>query len=257
MPHTGPRRCSQTPTATCCSGIAHADSVVWDAHKMMRAASVCAAILVRDARRLDAAFQQKASYLIYEEAETAGPDLLGRQVECTKAPLGLKIFLNLAFRGERGLGEYVERPVRQDPALLGGHLRARGLRVPVPAREQHPLLSLRQRFGAPGRAARAAARRGPLPSELDRGSRRALAAPGRDGPGDGRVDDRGAARRDRALGGRLAGAKGRLDQAARESQRHRVQAPGAVAGKVAAGLAARSDPELGRRQAEQLELTVV
>jgi L-2,4-diaminobutyrate decarboxylase len=27
--------------------------------------------------------------------------------ECTKAPLGLKIFLNLAWRGERGLGEYV------------------------------------------------------------------------------------------------------------------------------------------------------
>ena len=58
------------------------------------------------------------------------------------------------------------------------------------------------------------------------------------------------------VGGRLV-AQGRLDQAARESQRHRVQAPGAVAGKVAAGLAARSDPELGRRQAEQLELAVV
>ena len=64
---------------------------------------------MREASRLDAAFRQRASYLIYEDAETAGPDLLGRQVECTKAPLGLKIFLNLAFRGERGLGEYVAR----------------------------------------------------------------------------------------------------------------------------------------------------
>jgi L-2,4-diaminobutyrate decarboxylase len=89
------------------SGIEQADSVVWDAHKMLRTSSLCAAILVRDARRLDAAFQQQASYLIYEDAKTAGPDLLGRQVECTKAPLGLKIFLNLAFRGEHGLGEYV------------------------------------------------------------------------------------------------------------------------------------------------------
>jgi L-2,4-diaminobutyrate decarboxylase len=88
-------------------GIEQADSVVWDAHKMLRTSSVCAAILVRDARSLDAAFQQQASYLIYEDAKTTGPDLLGRQVECTKAPLGLKIFLNLAFRGERGLGEYV------------------------------------------------------------------------------------------------------------------------------------------------------
>jgi glutamate/tyrosine decarboxylase-like PLP-dependent enzyme len=89
------------------SGIEQADSAIWDAHKMLQTASVCAAILVRDVRALDAAFQQKASYLIYEEAESPGPDLLGRQVECTKAPLGLKVFLNLAFRGERGLGEYV------------------------------------------------------------------------------------------------------------------------------------------------------
>jgi L-2,4-diaminobutyrate decarboxylase len=88
-------------------GIEQADSVVWDAHKMLRTSSLCAAILVREAHRLDAAFQQRAAYLIYEDAKTAGPDLLGRQVECTKAPLGLKVLLNLAFRGERGLGEYV------------------------------------------------------------------------------------------------------------------------------------------------------
>jgi L-2,4-diaminobutyrate decarboxylase len=88
-------------------GIEQADSVAWDAHKMLRTSSLCAAILVRDVRRLDAAFQQSASYLIYEDAEAAGPDLLGRQVECTKAPLGLKLFMNLAWRGERGIGEYV------------------------------------------------------------------------------------------------------------------------------------------------------
>jgi L-2,4-diaminobutyrate decarboxylase len=88
-------------------GIEEADSVVWDAHKMLRTSSLCAAILVRDVRRLDAAFQQSASYLIYEDAEASGPDLLGRQVECTKAQLGLKVFMNLAWRGERGIGEYL------------------------------------------------------------------------------------------------------------------------------------------------------
>jgi L-2,4-diaminobutyrate decarboxylase len=88
-------------------GISLADSVVWDAHKMLRTSSLCAAILVRDVRRLEAAFQQSAAYLIYEDAEGSGPDLLGRQVECTKAPLGLKVFMNLAWRGERGIGEYV------------------------------------------------------------------------------------------------------------------------------------------------------
>jgi L-2,4-diaminobutyrate decarboxylase len=89
-------------------GISSADSLVWDAHKMLRTSSLCAAVLVREAERLDAAFRQKASYLIYEgDVDAPGPDLLGRQVECTKAPLGVKAFMNLAFRGERGLGEFV------------------------------------------------------------------------------------------------------------------------------------------------------
>jgi L-2,4-diaminobutyrate decarboxylase len=88
-------------------GIERADSVVWDAHKMLRTSSVCAAVLVRDVALLDAAFQQRASYLIYEDAADSGPDLVGRQVECTKSPLGLKVFLNLAWRGERSLGDYV------------------------------------------------------------------------------------------------------------------------------------------------------
>jgi L-2,4-diaminobutyrate decarboxylase len=92
-------------------GIEHADSVIWDAHKMLRTSSLCAAVLLRDGRRLEAAFQQEAVYLLYggeDEGEgDLGPDLLGRQLECTKAPLGLKVFLNLAWRGERGLGDYV------------------------------------------------------------------------------------------------------------------------------------------------------
>jgi L-2,4-diaminobutyrate decarboxylase len=88
-------------------GLEHADSLVWDAHKMLRTSTLCAALLVRESERLDAAFRQQASYLIYEEAEEAGPNLLGRQVECTKAALGMKVVLNLAFRGERGIGEYV------------------------------------------------------------------------------------------------------------------------------------------------------
>jgi len=88
-------------------GIEHADSTVWDAHKMLRTSSLCAAVLVRESGRLDAAFRQHASYLIYDEADEAGPNLLGRQVECTKSALGMKVLLNLAFRGERGIGEYV------------------------------------------------------------------------------------------------------------------------------------------------------
>ncbi|MBP2705226.1 hypothetical protein JOL79_15525 [Microbispora sp. RL4-1S] len=85
-------------------GVELADSIIWDAHKMLRTSSLAAAVLVRREADLDAAFRQRASYLFYGDQEF---DLIGRTVECAKAELGLKIFLNLAWRGERGLGEHV------------------------------------------------------------------------------------------------------------------------------------------------------
>jgi L-2,4-diaminobutyrate decarboxylase len=88
-------------------GIEHADSVVWDAHKMMRTSAIAAAVLVREEWRLEAAFKQKAAYLIYEEPGEIASSLLERQVECTKAALGARIFMNLAFRGPDGIGRYV------------------------------------------------------------------------------------------------------------------------------------------------------
>jgi L-2,4-diaminobutyrate decarboxylase len=88
-------------------GIQRADSVIWDAHKLLRTSSLCAAVLLRRGGDLMDAFHQKASYLFYDEQDNAGVDLLERAVECTKATLGVKLFLNLAWRGEEGLGEYV------------------------------------------------------------------------------------------------------------------------------------------------------
>jgi L-2,4-diaminobutyrate decarboxylase len=88
-------------------GVELGDSVIWDAHKMMRTPALAAAVLLRDERRLEAAFRQKAAYLIYEDSEEESPSLLERQVECTKAALGMRIFMNLAFRGEDGIGRYV------------------------------------------------------------------------------------------------------------------------------------------------------
>ena len=88
-------------------GIELGDSVIWDAHKMMRTPALAAAVLLREERLLEAAFRQKAAYLIYEGAEEESTSLLERQVECTKAALGMRIFMNLAFRGEDGIGRYV------------------------------------------------------------------------------------------------------------------------------------------------------
>jgi len=89
-------------------GVENADSLVWDAHKMLRTPTLCAAVLVRDARTLDAAFQQEASYLFHDKTQP-GVDFIHRTVECTKAGLGLRFFAVLASLGERGLAEYVDR----------------------------------------------------------------------------------------------------------------------------------------------------
>jgi len=89
-------------------GIEKADSLSWDAHKLMRTPTLCTAVLVRDYRTLDQAFQQEASYLFHDK-EQPGFDFIHRTVECTKAGLGLKLFLVLAALGERGLAGYIER----------------------------------------------------------------------------------------------------------------------------------------------------
>lgn len=89
-------------------GVELADSMVWDAHKMMQVPVLCAAILLKDARDFERAFQQEASYLAMNEQDTERYTTLPRTIECTKAALSLKIFLNLAWRGERALGAYVD-----------------------------------------------------------------------------------------------------------------------------------------------------
>jgi L-2,4-diaminobutyrate decarboxylase len=103
-------------------GVRRADSLVWDLHKLARAPTVCAAVLVREAAGLDRAFQQEASYLFHEK-EQPGFDFIHRTVECTKAGLGLRFFAVLAAMGERGLAAYVEgvfRVTRQAYELLAG-----------------------------------------------------------------------------------------------------------------------------------------
>ncbi|WP_029009324.1 pyridoxal phosphate-dependent decarboxylase family protein [Azospirillum halopraeferens] len=93
---------------TLLDGVDLADSLVWDAHKMLRTPALCAAVLVRDHRDLDGAFREEASYLFHDKDEP-GMDFIHRTVECTKAALGLRLFFSLAAEGERGVAAHVER----------------------------------------------------------------------------------------------------------------------------------------------------
>lgn len=88
-------------------GIELGDSIVWDTHKMLQVPALCAAVLFREARSFEEAFHQDASYLAYGQ-DVDSYDSLPRAVECTKAALGFKLFMNLAWRGEAELGRYVD-----------------------------------------------------------------------------------------------------------------------------------------------------
>ncbi|AWK89930.1 pyridoxal phosphate-dependent decarboxylase family protein [Azospirillum thermophilum] len=101
-------------------GVELADSLVWDAHKMLRTPTLCAAVLVRDHRTLDGAFQEEASYLFHEK-EQPGFDFIHRTVECTKAALGLRLFFSLAADGERAAAAFIDRQTalaREAAAIL-------------------------------------------------------------------------------------------------------------------------------------------
>jgi L-2,4-diaminobutyrate decarboxylase len=88
-------------------GIERADSVVWDAHKMMLMPSLCTAVLFRRAAHLDATFRQQASYLMAgDDAPWYQP--ASRNVETTKPALVLPLYATLRTLGEAFLAAHVE-----------------------------------------------------------------------------------------------------------------------------------------------------
>lgn len=87
-------------------GIERADSVVWDAHKMMLVPGVTTGVLFRRQDDADAVFAQSADYLL--TGEGAPLDLAGRTLECTRGMLALPVYAALATAGVERLGAYVE-----------------------------------------------------------------------------------------------------------------------------------------------------
>jgi len=94
-------------------GIERADSVAWDPHKMMYMPMSVGAILVRDRRHLDAAFQQSAPYLFHiRPGETRSLDTGTRTLQCSRRFDALKLWVSLRHYGAAHFGELAERTVR-------------------------------------------------------------------------------------------------------------------------------------------------
>ncbi|MEX0313667.1 MAG: aspartate aminotransferase family protein [Allomuricauda sp.] len=90
-------------------GVARADSLVWDAHKLLQTPSLCAALLVKEHKNLYHGIHigDNASYLFHEK-DQLGYDSLKWTLETTKSGLGEKLFFVLASIGEKGLVDYIE-----------------------------------------------------------------------------------------------------------------------------------------------------
>lgn len=81
------------------SGLARADSVVMDFHKMLQMPALCTAVLFRDGKAGAAAFAQEAGYLFGDVDDDAWADVGRRTIECTKKMLGLKVWACLRHYG--------------------------------------------------------------------------------------------------------------------------------------------------------------
>jgi L-2,4-diaminobutyrate decarboxylase len=90
------------------AGVERADSIVWDAHKMMLVPSLVTAVIFRDGARSWDAFATRASYL-FDGQERPWWDIALRTVECTKKMMALKVYAAIAVHGEAMFREYVER----------------------------------------------------------------------------------------------------------------------------------------------------
>jgi L-2,4-diaminobutyrate decarboxylase len=92
-------------------GIERADSVIWDAHKMLLQPALVTAVLFRDQRHSAGAFAQDASYLLDSAHDDAWYDLASRTFECTKRMMSFKLYATLAAFGPALFDAYVTRVV--------------------------------------------------------------------------------------------------------------------------------------------------
>jgi L-2,4-diaminobutyrate decarboxylase len=88
-------------------GIERADSVVWDAHKMLMTPSLATGVLYREGHRAYEAFSEKAPYLGHGGQGDEWYNLFHRTVECTKRTMSLKLYVALATHGTDFFSNYI------------------------------------------------------------------------------------------------------------------------------------------------------
>lgn len=88
-------------------GIAQADSVVIDGHKMMMMPTITTALLYKDGNHSHATFSQKADYLLNKSRDEDWYNLAKRTFECTKTMMSIQWYTLLKTYGEGIFDEYL------------------------------------------------------------------------------------------------------------------------------------------------------
>jgi L-2,4-diaminobutyrate decarboxylase len=106
--HGGPVLFSETHRHLL-AGIDRADSVVWDAHKMMHVPALCTFVFYRDRKHRFEAFRQEAPYLFDpSDPGLAEYDSGLKTLECTKRGAAFGLWGLWSLFGERIFGELVD-----------------------------------------------------------------------------------------------------------------------------------------------------
>ncbi|HEY5949682.1 MAG TPA: pyridoxal-dependent decarboxylase, partial [Kofleriaceae bacterium] len=89
-----------------------ADSIVWDAHKLMMMPALVTAVLFKRGGHVYDAFAQQASYLFASQApEETWWDLGQRTLECTKRMMAIEVWAALRVHGEGFFNDVIDRLV--------------------------------------------------------------------------------------------------------------------------------------------------
>ncbi len=91
-------------------GIARADSIVWDAHKLLMMPALVTAVLFKRTAHAYEAFAQQASYLFAATQPAATWwDLGQRTLECTKRMMAIELWVAIRARGDAWFGAVIDR----------------------------------------------------------------------------------------------------------------------------------------------------
>lgn len=88
-------------------GIARADSVAWNAHKLMTVPLSCSVVLTREPGVLEGSFSEDAEYLF--QSDTADVNFGGRSIQCGRRNDALKLWSAWKRHGDDGFGRRIDR----------------------------------------------------------------------------------------------------------------------------------------------------